>query len=384
MTPFPSLRLLLALVLLAGCGGDSDGPAGPVDEGEPPVAGCVNGSLATGALYRVCFPADWNGDMVVFAHGYVRPDLPVSLPDDTLGTVALSAAVNALGYAYATTSYRANGLVADVAVEDLQDLAEEVRARYRPDPVRTLLVGASEGGLVAALTVEREPDVFSGGLAACGPIGDFALQVDYLGDFRAVFEYYFPDVLPGSPVESPVELQTQWQSTFIPAVRAAIAADPEAAAQLLAVTGAPVDPLDPETIRATVIDLLWYSVFATTDAQIRLGGQPYDNTARVYQGSADDAALNQGIGRYAADPSARAALDRFQTSGAITRPLVTVHTTGDPIVPVAQQAIYADKVEAAGAAALLDQQAYSRYGHCAFEAAELLAAFNTLVAGVTP
>jgi pimeloyl-ACP methyl ester carboxylesterase len=374
---------VLLLLLLAACGG-SDGPSGPVDEGETPVAGCADGTLEGGALYRVCFPASWNGDLVVYAHGYVRPDLPVALPDDVIGGLPVSAAVNALGYAFATTSYRANGLVADVAVEDLVELDETVRARYRPDPSRTFVVGVSEGGLVAVLALEREPDLYAGGIAACGPIGDFSLQVDYFGDFRAVFDWFFPGVLPGSPILSPAELQQNWDAVYVPAVTAALLDDPAAAGELLAVTGAPVDAADPATIGETVVGILWYTVYSTTDAQTRLGGQPYDNTTRVYQGSSDDAALNAGIGRFTADPAARAALARFETTGQVGAPVVTLHTTGDPIVPVTHQGLYATKVADAGAGALLDEDAVDRYGHCTFQQAEIVSAFNALVARATP
>ena len=40
--------------------------------------------------------------------------------------------------------------------------------------------------------------LFSSALAACAPIGSFRQQVNYLGDFRVLFDYYFPGVLPGS------------------------------------------------------------------------------------------------------------------------------------------------------------------------------------------
>ncbi|HEX6104536.1 MAG TPA: prolyl oligopeptidase family serine peptidase [Gemmatimonadales bacterium] len=376
--------LLLSALLATACGDDSDGPAGPVDEGETPVAGCAAGELPAGALYQVCFPGDWNGDLVVYAHGYVRPDLPLALPDDVIGGVPVAAAVNALGYAYATTSYRSNGLVADLAVEDLVELDEAVRARYRPDPSRTFIVGISEGGLVAALALERRPEPYAGAIAACGPIGDFGMQVDYLADFRAVFDYFFPGVLPGNAVTSPAELRENWESVHVPAVLSALASDPVATAELLAVTGAPVDLPDPETIGETVIGILWYNVYATNDAQLRLGGQPYDNTARSYHGSTDDAALNAGIARYTADPAARAALQRYETTGQLTRRIVTLHTSGDPIVPVAHQGLYAAKVSAAGADALLEQETYGRYGHCAFQQAELVSAFAALTDAATP
>ena len=166
--------VMVSLALLAAaCGDDGRGPQEPGDEGSPPTAGCTQGTLESGALSLICFPDDWNGTLVLFAHGYVEASQPLALPDDEVGGVNVANAVTSLGYAYATTSYRANGLVALDAVDDIAQLVEAVRARVRPDPDRTLLVGFSEGGLVAALAIERHPELIDGSLAACGPIGDF-------------------------------------------------------------------------------------------------------------------------------------------------------------------------------------------------------------------
>jgi pimeloyl-ACP methyl ester carboxylesterase len=354
-----------------------------VDEGQTPVAGCNDGTLASGALYRICFPPSWNGELVIYAHGYVRPDAPLEIPDDALAGVSVSDAVTSLGYAYATTSYRANGLVADVAVNDITDLDDRFRQLYRPDPTLSYIVGVSEGGLVAALAAELDPARFSGVLAACGPTGDFGTQVDYIGDFRVVFDFYFPGVLPGSSVEIPDELRASWESQYVPAILIALAADPEAALELIEVTGAAVDEGDPASIAETVIGILWYNVFGTEDAKLRLGGQPFDNSTRVYAGSSDDPALNAAVARFTADAGARQALGRFNTSGDLTVPVVTLHTTGDPIVPVLHESLYADKVSDAGAADRLTQQSADRYGHCAFETAEVQSAFGTLVQRVS-
>ena len=368
-------------LLTAGCGGD-DVQAPPVDEGEPVSAGCQTAALPeTSAPYQVCFPADWSGDLVVYAHGYVAADAPLAIPDDRVDGEPVSRIVTALGYAYATTSYRANGLVADVAVDDVAELAAEVRRRFRPDPVRTFVVGVSEGGLVAALAAERHADLFAGAVAACGPIGDFAAQLDYFGDFRVVFDYFFPGVIPGGPVDVPDAVRAQWGSTYVPAVAAALQADIPAATQLLAVTHAPIDPANPfTTAGATVLGLLWYDVFALPDARVRLGGQPYDNIGRVYQGSADDAALNAGVARVAADAEARVALGRFETSGQLTVPLATIHTDGDPIVPADQSARYAEKAATVGSGDLVEPRLVARYGHCAFQRGELLEAFAAMAA----
>jgi alpha-beta hydrolase superfamily lysophospholipase len=348
-----------------------------VDEGEPPVVGCTDGT-AEGALTRVCFPAEWNGDLIVYAHGYVEPQAPLAVPENSLGGTPVEDLVTALGYAYATTSYRANGLVADVAVADVVEVVELVRRTVRPDPARVYLVGISEGGLVATLAVEREPEVFTGALAACGPIGDFARQIDYLDDARVVFDYLFPGVLPGPASHPPAELVEGWASTYAPAVAAAIEADPERGAELAAVTGIPDDGIDAATLAEAVVGLLRYNVLGSADAQARLGGQPYDNADRVYVGSDDDEALNAGVERIVADPDARAALQRFATTGDLGAPLSLLHTTGDPIVPFFHQPLYEEKAVAAGAAGRIARRDVERFGHCAFTSTEILSAFGEL------
>ena len=368
--------VVLTAVALAGCGGD-DGGQEPVDEGEPPVVGCTDGT-AEGALTRVCFPADWNGDLIVYAHGYVEPQAPLAVPENEFGGTPVEDLVNALGYAYATTSYRANGLIADVAVDDVLEVVDLVLRTVRPDPARVYLVGVSEGGLVATLAAEQEPERFTGALAACGPIGDFARQIDYLNDVRVVFDYLFPGTLPGSASDPPAELVEGWTTTYAPAVAAAIQADPGRGAELAAVTGIPDEGIDTATLAATVVGLIRYNVLGSADAQARLGGQPYDNADRVYVGSDADEALNDGVERISADPDARAALQRFETTGDPGVTLSILHTTGDPIVPFFHQPLYEEKAVAAGAAGRLARRDVERFGHCAFTSTEILAAFGEL------
>src|SRR4051794_11541847 len=65
---------------------------------------CVDGTLPSGALSRICVPVGWNGQLIVFAHGYVAPGQPLgfyhlSLPDGT----PFPLVAQILGYAFATT-----------------------------------------------------------------------------------------------------------------------------------------------------------------------------------------------------------------------------------------------------------------------------------------
>jgi pimeloyl-ACP methyl ester carboxylesterase len=368
-----------------GCGGDDNlsAPEVPPDEppdnqGQAPEPGCSEGVLQHGALYRICFPASWNGNLVLYAHGYVAPQNALTLPDEQIAGQSISGVVTGLGYAFASTSYRSNGLVAADGVDDLLELVDTIGRRFEPDPARTAVIGFSEGGLVAALAAERHPDRFDGALAACGPVGDFRSQLEYIGDFRLVFDYLLPGVLPGTAVDVPQSVADRWDDLYVPAIIASLAANPEAARELVAITRAPVASNDLRSIAETTVGLLWYNVFGTADAQQRLGGQPLDNSSRVYSGSSNDEALNAGVIRFSADPAAHAALTRFETTGNLDVPIVLLHTTGDPIVPVDQASLYSAKVRAAGASSRLSETSFERYGHCTFEAPEVLGAFTSL------
>lgn len=353
----------------------------------PPVpTACEDGSQDSGAHYRICMPATWNGDLVVYVHGYVAPNRPVAIPEDQMvlpNGSRIDEFITGLGYAFATTSFRTNGLAVLPAQDDLVDLVSIFTARQGPAR-KVLLAGVSEGGLIAALLAERRGDLFAGALSMCGPYGDFRRQINYIGDFRTLFDWYFPGLLPPSPVDVPVALRDTWETSFYSQTVQPALTDPANSAQLLellAVAQTPLDAGGSAEQTAAIERLLWYNVLGTADAAAQLGGQPFDNQARQYTGASDDAALNAGVARFTADPRALAALDAgYQTSGRLLMPVVTLHTTLDPLVPFWHAVEYRAKVEAAGAAAWHEQFAIPRYGHCTFTALEVLGAFNRLVA----
>ena len=369
--------LVLSVVLLA-----LQGSAPFAQVGAQPPERCEQGTQTDGAIYLICLPEDrpWNGDLVIFAHGYVAFNEPIALPDLELpdGTL-IPDLVNGLGYAFATTSYRVNGLAVLEGTEDVIDLVE-VFSQLHGEPGRVYLTGGSEGGLVTALAVEQHPEVFDGGLAACGPIGDFRDQIDYWGDFRVVFDHFFPMLIPGSPVDIPDEVIENWDAIYAPAVSDAIEADPDATDQLLQVTGAPIDPKDPASVEETVLGLLWYNVFATNDGVDKLNGQPYGNRLRVYRGSDHDLLLNRTVARFSAEESALETIEKsYRTSGDLVSPLITLHTTGDPIIPYWHERAYRAKVAANGDSSFHVNIPVLRYGHCEFKNYELLVAFALLV-----
>jgi len=310
------------------------------------------------AVYRICRPPWWwsnNGDLVIWAHGYVDPALPVQIPEDQLcmdNGLCIPDMVNLLGYNFATTSYAVNGLAVLPGIQDVIELVSLYTEEFgAPDHV--LIVGVSEGGLITALAVEQYPDVFDGGLATCGPIGNFQKQINFFGDFRVVLDYFFPGLIPGSPVDIPPDLIPIWDGYYRQSVEPVVFARAHRSElqQLFNVTKAAYDRWDRlATMRTSVEDLLWYDVKATNNANQVLGGQPFDNANRTYRGSLDDGALNAGVARFAADPAAKAAVQaHYQTTGVLSKPLVTLHTTLDQQVPYWHEQLYLAKTKASGA-----------------------------------
>jgi hypothetical protein len=381
----PRLLLIATLLLTASAATAPAYASGVPSPSTPtlPVPGpCQQGVLPSGALSLFCIPAQgWNGDLFVFAHGYTDPNAPLGFQNLTLPDGAsLPVLAQSLGYAFATTSYRRNGLAILEGVDDIRQLVAAFPAVAHATPRHTYLVGASEGGIVTTLLVEQSPKLFSGGMATCGPIGNFKKQVDYWGDFRVLFDYFFPSVLPPTPVAIPPGVMTQWGALYAPTIATTVTqpVNANAARQLISTSHAAIDPAQPATVVNTTLDILWYNVFATNDAHGQLGGNPYGNQTRWYWGSDNDLRLNLNVYRVSADAEALAALGPYETTGKLRIPLVTMHTTGDDVVPFWHELYYIAKAQPTGRGSLTPIPIF-RYGHCNFKSSELLAGFGILV-----
>lgn len=391
MSKLPRLSLLVLFIGVIALGGLAPiafaRPAAMEEDGPPAeasvTANCQDGVQASGAKYRICMPLTWNKELLVYAHGYVRYDQPVAIPEDqlVLGGYSLPDVVTGLGTAFATTSYSTNGLAIKPGIADLVDLVNIFKAQYG-QPAHVYLAGVSEGGLITTLAIEQYPDVFDGGLAACGPVGGLPLQTNYFGDFRVVFDYFFPGLMPGEPITIPQELIDDWDSYYANSIAPVITAPTSAYSltQLMRAANAAYDPPTPASLITTTRGVLGYNVFATNDAKAKLGGSPFDNLNRYYTGTANDTRLNQLVRRFAAS---QAALDEmqahYQPTGQLAVPLVTLHTTLDEIVPYAHENAYRALVVANHKTAWHDNIAVPRYGHCNFQVTEVLQAFALLV-----
>jgi hypothetical protein len=129
--------------------------------------------------------------------------------------------------------------------------------------------------------------------------------------------------------------------------------------------------------------VLRYSILGKNDLLDTADGQPFTNRRTWYLGAYDNLSLNLLVERVSSDKAAVKYVKKFYTpTGRLQRPLVTIHNTGDGIVPFRHEILYWLRTLSAGSAKYLTVIPVPRYGHAAISAEELLGAFSLLVAKV--
>jgi alpha-beta hydrolase superfamily lysophospholipase len=318
-------HLAMAASLIAmsfGCAAQAAAPQARAAASSRPQRGTeavVDSGQLAGATYRIDIPRGWTGALMMYAHGYEVPGAPHAHLNQ--GLIALRAFLLERGFAVAHSDFRAQGWAVAEGIEDTEALRRFFVARYgRPD--YTFVTGHSMGGLIALATIERHPNVYDGAMPLCGPLApSLEFFADRLFALLVVLDALFPGVL-----STPAGLTDSGGPASVDgaAVSAALARDPRRAAAL-----ADRFEIRPADLSSTVV--FYYGIFK--ELQHRSGGNPIDNTGTIYSGFGDDVALNRAVRRSRADPRAVAFLrQNYTPSGEISRPVLSIHTTYDPIV----------------------------------------------------
>jgi hypothetical protein len=158
--------ITITVLLLSACTSSA-----PKHQTGPCQAGCTG--VIDGAHYLIKVPANWNGTLLIFSHGYqFAGHLRLQLsPQDKAGTGddGLSAALLNKGYALAGSSWSSTGW----AVQDGVDAANQLYQRFVKavrKPTRAYAWGRSLGGLVTELLAEQAGWV-DGAAPMCGVVG---------------------------------------------------------------------------------------------------------------------------------------------------------------------------------------------------------------------
>lgn len=357
----------VAAALLAGCATSPAGPADPPEaapqaaacpEGVPAGARCLRGQDSARSHYLIVMPAQWSGVLVVHAHG--GPSLGEPQPSRADEDIKRWAITVRIGHAWAGSVFRQGGFAVTTAAEDTERV-RRIFVQHVAQPKRTLLHGQSWGAMVATRAAELYPKSWEGILLTSGVVAGPGTY-DFRIDLRAIYQH-----LCGNhprPDEPAYHL-----ALGLPATGRMSNAEVAARADECLGLGRPAAQRTPEQQRRvkTIVDVvkipessivghLNYATFTFRDLAQKVGGPVFGNQGVRYAGSADDAALNAGVPRFAPDAAAR---QRFVAdvdhAGRFAVPVLTTHGIGDSTVFVESHDTLRRRMEAAGNGARLVQ-----------------------------
>lgn len=307
-------------------------------------------------------------------------------------------------YAFAAVSLRSNGI--ESVLKGPEDLLECAQSLTSEDQLWDLadkpvyLLGVSLGGLIVAKTLEEYPEHFEGGVNVSA-VYDLKRIVEYSGDFRALFDYYFPDLMRGSAINYPVGKIEDWRVTYdLPAMDIDVNNSSKDALKVWGYLGTVlsskpdiitalflhfcVTDREPNTplpytvmervplcgfiapdilllpdmppmplplllegqkeflVKQAMMEMLRVNIWASHELKPLMGGNVFGNSNIIYgiYGEYGSAVLNSRIDRFGASSHGLTTLATHYTVEGTSEKLISLHHAIDPIVPANQMALY--------------------------------------------
>ena len=205
---FSVVSLLLSSLIFSIQGAS----AAPLCDGKIPVNSCV-GVTSDGAPYAMQVPANFNGTVLIYSHGY-RPnvDVPAGIPgyggykitntpetapgqgsrDLTVTNYLLSK-----GYALAGSGFARQGWNADSALATNKELITTFKAKFT-NTTKVMVWGQSLGGIITQLMQEKYPDLVNVAAPLC-VADNISAELKMAGDFLWGFKVLFdPSIKAGN------------------------------------------------------------------------------------------------------------------------------------------------------------------------------------------
>lgn len=339
-----------------------------------------------GADYLIEVPANWQGGLVVYAHGiqYGPGGGSVSAPP-------LASHITERGHAWIASGYRAREYRPHLFIEDLVRL-RALFLREIGTPRWSIIYGQSMGSHIVVASLELKPGLYQGGMAECGLVDGISI-VDYLLAYTAAAE-----LISGVPL-----LDAPDKETF----------DSRVYQSIVPALGMPGSYTARGRQFDSVIKYLMGGDRAGHDLPLRVRGLEHrylmnlvwrrpdiENEDRPGARAGSTAhiqyRIDPGLGLREDDLNARvrrlhpAKGARSMTNdpvyaertGNLSVPLITLHETGDAWVPLSLEQSYRRRTIAAGTDHLLVQRVTRGPGHCAFDTDMREKAFDDLVAWI--
>ena len=372
----------------------------------PPTV--VTGTLDNGATWRAEVPANWNGKLVLFAHGFRGG---TDNPAWDKGFAPTAAELINRGYAVASSSYAETGWALETAAQDQLDTMAAFEKRFG-EADRVIAVGRSMGGLVTSMMAEIPNAGIDGAVSTCGLVGGgVALNNYQLDAAHAAAEL----LLPGQDIRLTGFTTPEQSDATIASLKAALQEATESAegrariALVAALLNTPtqldgVDLKDPEALAAAQADLVLDTLPTVIErrhtivnaaggdsgwtagvdyAKLLHSSDQRNQVEHMYGLAGLDLSTDLATITANADitPDGNALEWMLRTStptGELQVPLLATHTLVDLLAPVEYQEEYAETVRQAGERSLFRQAFVDREGHCSFTVAENVASVEAM------
>ena len=366
-----------------------------------PLAGFEDSRREWGVLrnagWRLEVPADWNGELVMWAHGFRGTGTTLFFEDDE---VPFRQWLLENGYAWAASTYSKNDYNVGTAVTDTNRLRRHFRKSI-DRPKRTYIAGVSMGGHVSAASIERYPRAYDGAMPVCGVVGDFEL-FDFFLDFNVTAQQL-------ALGESQFPVATDYPIVTAPQIKAAFEAVPggwpvalnekgQAFKQLVELrSGGDRPNFDeawffwnsfPEFGSGIPGNFLFDlgagdgTVAESTKVSVDNRDVSYETDLIAGVSNPLEESLNADVARVTKDRRARRTTRSSpspKVTGRIRAPVLTMHNLGDLFVPFHMETQYEADVAKRGRSHLLVQRAIRGSGHCDFTTNEYEQGFGDLV-----
>lgn len=346
-----------------------------------------------GAAYRVEVPANWNGKLVMYAHGYAGTGSALNVSNPSIRRYLIQN-----GYAWAASSYTKNYYDVRAGVEDTNALALEftviaaANARPLAAPTRIYITGHSMGGHITAAAIEGEALLaarnkvrYHGAVPMCGVVGDVVL----FNQFAAM--QVTAQALAGVP-DHPTPRWSEISAAVTGTLFTTFPSAPTAAgAKYLSVVKHITGGQRPMFDLGIAFGGSFPSAYGTFGSDGTVNGilnkSVLDTRSFTYTidgDAAGTAALNASVQKLT--PAAEANRLRTdglrwipQVNGEFSVPVVSIHTLGDLFVPFSMQQVYQRRTAAKGNGGWLVQRAIRGASHCDFTVAEQVTAFDDMI-----
>ena len=346
-----------------------------------------------GAGYFVEVPPNWNGKLVMYAHGFRGNGAALTVSAPSIRRYLIQN-----GYAWAASSYAKNYYDVRAGVEDTNALALEftkiaaANTRTLAAPTKIYITGHSMGGHITAAAIEDEAAAtavhkvkYAGAVPMCGVVGDTEL----FNQFAAMqVTAQALAGLPAYPTDKFADIRTLVTNTlFTTFPTTPTAAGAKYLSVLQNITGGP----RPMFNLGIAFGGSFPSAYGTfgSDGTVTgiLNKSVLDTTAYTYTIDGDVAgstALNASAIKLTPVADAnRLRRDGLRwipkVNGEFKIPVVSIHTLGDLFVPFSMEQTYQKRVAAKGNSAWLVQRAIRGVSHCDFTVAEQATAFDDMI-----